>query len=95
MLAAAAGIVETAPCKRDLFFARSSLSDTRARLDRIENAPLASQCVAWRQHVETATKVGTVFSRCLTGPERTEAVAEMTETIAGFADLLKRKCPKL
>jgi hypothetical protein len=90
-----AGVVETAQCKRDLFFAKSSLGDTRSRLDKIENAPLASQCVAWHDHVETASKARAVFSRCLTGPERAETVTEMTESVAGFTDLLKRKCPKL
>ena len=94
ILPAQAGVVETAQCKRDLFFAKSSLSDMRARLDRIENAPLGTQCVAWREHVDTAGKAGAVFGRCLTGTERADSMAEMAESVSGFSDLLKRKCPK-
>jgi len=83
-----------AACARDVLIANSM---QRQALDQLEAAgeDEASRCRVWRRHVDTMRRIAGVYGRCMTGPERTERLAQVQGSEREFAGLVRGRCKGL
>lgn len=78
-------------CARDLLVAQSM---QRQAIDQLEQADgdEAKNCRVWRRHVETMRRVAGVYSRCLSGSERGERLAQVQGSEREFSAAIKGHC---
>ncbi|WP_232628607.1 hypothetical protein [Methylobacterium sp. Leaf118] len=83
-----------ATCARDVLVATSM---QRQAIDQLETAgdDDASRCRVWRRHVDTMRRIAGVYGRCLSGPERTERLAQVQTQEKEFSGLLRSRCKGL
>jgi hypothetical protein len=92
---AAAGSVDTAECRRDLFQTQGAITSSRDRLVAAVSQPQPDRCRVQRRHLDVMKKAIEVHGRCLTEPDRGRALAQDRETVREFETEVARACKGL
>jgi hypothetical protein len=85
----AAGPVAAADCKSDLVASQQGLKASGAGVSEVSVGPDAGKCPAYRKHLAAMVKFREVLSRCDTGAQRAEHVAQLNASIDDF----RKKAP--
>jgi hypothetical protein len=91
---AAADIVNTPECKRNLAAANQQVGAIRAREKRFVPGDLATNCKLLKQNLADMLKARGPIDRCLTGPEHNETIAQLDASIDDMRAVLGDKCAK-
>jgi hypothetical protein len=92
---AAAGVLQTPQCTKDMSSVDSSFQETLGNLQRSGRSAAvpAARCAAYKHHIEVMRNASAIFARCTTEPDRTQNISQMDGTIADINDTLKtEKC---
>ena len=92
---AAAGVLQTPQCTKDMSSVDSSFQETLGNLQRTGRSAVvpAARCAAYKHHIEVMKNASSIFARCTTEPDRTQNLGQMDGTIADINDTLKtEKC---
>src|SRR3954454_15605556 len=89
---AAAGVVGTLECRRDLAMADRLVHGVRLREPQIRPDDLSRACRLVRQNLEEMVKARGPMDRCMTGHDRGENVAQMDASIGDIRYVLAQKC---
>jgi hypothetical protein len=89
---AAAGVVDTLECRRDLAMADRLVHGVRLREPQTRPDDLSRACRLVRQNLEEMVKARGPMDRCMTGHDRGENVAQMDASIGDIRYVLAQKC---
>jgi hypothetical protein len=81
-------------CRVDLEANDKRFEQTLEKLEAVKNAMQAEKCVAYRAHVKIMEQGREVFARCNTGTTLRENVGQMSDSIADFMELIRRRCTR-
>jgi hypothetical protein len=79
-------------CQRELGTTDITLIKSVLHLRGLEHAPEDQQCVAYRQHVATVSKVREVFERCLSGAKRDGDLRQLEGVLDDANSVIARVC---
>jgi hypothetical protein len=91
---AAADIVQTPECRRDLTAANALIAGIAARDKQFVPGDLARNCALLRRNLADVVKAREPMSRCMTGHDRGENVGQMDASIGDIREVLANKCAK-
>ena len=89
---AAAGIVETPECRRDLALADQRIHAVRLRENSVQPGDYVGLCRLLRQNLQDMTQAREPMARCMTGHERGENVGQMDASIEDIRFVLAKHC---
>src|SRR5205809_7973703 len=89
---AAAGVVDTPECRREMAMADRLVHGIRLREPQIKPDDLARVCRLVRQNLEDMVKARGPMDRCMTRHDRGENVAQMDASIEDIRYVLAQKC---
>ena len=82
----------TPTCQRELGGTDLALIRSVLHLRAVAHAPEGQQCVAYRQHVTTVSKVREVFERCLSGANRETDLRQLDGALDDANGVIVRVC---
>ena len=88
----AASAAAAPSCQRALGTTDITLIKALLSLRKVEQGPEDEKCVAYRQHVETVSKVRGVFLRCLTGPKRDADLRQLDDALEDANGVVATVC---
>ena len=91
---AAAEMVNTPECKRDLAAANALITKIAAREKQFVPGDLAKNCALLRQNLADMTKARGPMDRCITGHDHSENLAQLDASMGDIRDVLAAKCGK-
>ena len=94
LLGSLPAVAAASSCQRELGSTDITLIKSVLHLRRVEHAPDAQQCAAYRQHVITVGKVREVFERCLSDAKRDFDLRQLEGTIDDAAGVITRVCDR-
>jgi hypothetical protein len=89
---AAAGIVDTPDCRRDLAMAHERIHAVRLRENTVQSGDFVGLCRVLRQNLQDMTQARDPMARCMTGHERGENVGQMDVSIQDIRFVLGKHC---
>ncbi len=90
--AGVAGTVDTAECRRDLIVLESDLKTAQTQLAKVQDAPRAELCAAWRQQIATFKKAAATYRRCKTGTDQRVLSSQMDSQALDFQSAIDQMC---
>lgn len=94
-LPAAAGVVETYECRRDLAMADQLVHGVRLRENSVQKGDFVGLCRLLRRNLDDMVKAREPMDRCMTSHDRGENVAQMDASIGDIRYILVRNCQGL
>ena len=94
-LPAAAGVVETYECRRDLAMADQLVHGVRLRENSVQKGDFVGLCRLLRRNLDDMVKAREPMDRCMTSHDRGENVAQMDASICDIRYILVRNCQGL
>ena len=91
-LPAAAGIVDTPDCRRDLATAHQRIHAVRLRENTVQQGDDVGLCRVLRQNLQDMTQARDPMARCMTGHERGENVGQMDVSIQDIRFVISKHC---
>jgi hypothetical protein len=91
-LPAAAGVVETYECRRDLAMADQLVHGVRLRENSVQKGDFVGLCRLLRRNLDHLVRAREPMARCITGRDRGENVAQMDASIGDIRDVLAQHC---
>jgi hypothetical protein len=91
-LPAAAGIVDTPDCRRDLATAHQLVHAVRLREKTVQPGDFVGLCRVLRQNLQDMTQAREPMARCMTGHERGENVGQMDASMEDIRFVLSKNC---
>jgi hypothetical protein len=79
-------------CQRELGGTDIALIKAVLSLRKVDQSREDEKCIAYRQHVETVTKVREVFVRCLSGPKRDADLRQLDDALADAGGVVALVC---
>ena len=89
---AAAGVIDSPECRRDLAIADQLIHAVRLRENSVQPGDFVGLCRLLRQNLQDMTKVREPMVRCMTGHERGENVGQMDASISDIRFILSTHC---
>ena len=91
-LPAAAAVVGTPECRRDLAMADRLVHGIRLREQQMRRDDILGACRLLRQNLDDMVKARGPMARCMTGHDRGENVAQIDASIGDIRDVLAQRC---
>lgn len=79
-------------CQRELGSTDIALIKTVLSLRKVDQSRADEKCAAYRQHVQTVTKVREVFARCLSGPKRDADLRQLDDALEDAGGVVAFVC---
>lgn len=89
---AAAGIVDTPECRRDLGMAHERIHAVRLRENSVQAGDYVGLCRVLRQNLQDMTRARDPMARCMTGHERGENVGQMDVSMEDIRVVIGKHC---
>jgi hypothetical protein len=91
-LPAAAGVVDSYECRRDLAMADQLVHGVRLRENSVQKGDFVGLCRLLRRNLADMVKAREPMARCMTGHDRGENVAQMDASIGDIRYVLAQHC---
>jgi hypothetical protein len=89
---AAAGVIDSPECRRDLILADQLVHAVRLRENSVQPGDYVGLCRLLRQNLQDMTRAREPMARCMSGHERGENVGQMDASIGDIQFILARHC---